>query len=349
MATYALWNNKGGVGKSYLSFQLSCEFARANPDKKVLVLDMCPQANVSGILLGGMDAGEQELERLSQQRKTIAEYIEARILSPYMNPQSGATLLHQVSLSNASIPDNLYLICGDEQLEIQSSRVAAATQPGPQDAWRLVHTWISDLIRDIRNEWDDESATVFVDCNPSFSIYTELALSASDRLIIPFSADGSSKRAVRAVLSLIYGVTRYAGAQQSQYFINSSRFRMSLPAIYCYVGNRLTQYVKSAAAFRTVVSEIGDEIWAVWQANPNRFCLHPNGQPAPTNKRSFQQMFQYEVVDANTASVVSSAKGIPIYALASGNHVIAGKKVRVNQSQLDVQRPNISSLTTMIE
>lgn len=49
MAVYAVWNNKGGVGKSYLAFQLASEYARINPAKKVLVVDFCPQANSSSI------------------------------------------------------------------------------------------------------------------------------------------------------------------------------------------------------------------------------------------------------------------------------------------------------------
>jgi cellulose biosynthesis protein BcsQ len=53
MAVYALWNNKGGVGKSYLTFQISCEYARTHPTEKILVIDLCPQANASGMLMGG--------------------------------------------------------------------------------------------------------------------------------------------------------------------------------------------------------------------------------------------------------------------------------------------------------
>jgi chromosome partitioning protein len=104
-----------------------------------------------------------------------------------------------------------------------------------------VHGWISDLIADIHGSWNVRDSTVFIDCNPSFSIYTELAMSASDRLIIPFSAGGSSKRAVRAVLALLYGITRVKGAPQSEYYLNTDRFRMKSPKIYSYVGNRLTQ------------------------------------------------------------------------------------------------------------
>ena len=47
MAIYAVWNNKGGVGKSYLTFQVASEYARTHRDENVLVLDLCPQANAS--------------------------------------------------------------------------------------------------------------------------------------------------------------------------------------------------------------------------------------------------------------------------------------------------------------
>jgi len=351
MAIYAIWNNKGGVGKSYLTFQIASEYARTHPNEKVLVVDLCPQANASGMLLGGMVAGEVALDRLSNQspRISISGYIEDRIRSPYVNPQTGSTYLVKVSQLNAEVPSNVYLIPGDEQLEIQASRVLGATVPGPTDAWRIVHTWISDLIEDVQRLWGQDDAAVFIDCNPSFSIYTELALSASDRLIIPFSADGSSKRAVRAVLALLYGITRTPGSQQSQFYLNSQQFRLPIPKIYCYAGNRLTQYIRSAKAFRTVVHEIGDEIWAVWQTNPNVFHIHPTGSGSPAGRTAFNRMFQFEIVDANTASVVSSSLGIPIVLLAAGYHDVAGRSVMVNQSQLDNQQPNIQQLVAAIE
>src|SRR6266436_6726937 len=234
----------------------------------------CPEANASGMLLGGMSTGEKALDLLSSRtpRQTISGNIKDRLSSPSVIPKTGGNFLLTVSKQNTPTPENLFLVCGDEQLEIQASRVRGATVPGPTDAWRIVHTWITDLIEDIQNSWDQENTTVFIDCNPSFSIYTELAMSASDRLIIPFSADGSSKRAVRAVLALLYGITRVSGAAQSEYFLNTTRFRMTSPKIYSYVGNRLTQMNLAAAnAFKTVVAEIGKEIWAIWNANPNLF------------------------------------------------------------------------------
>lgn len=352
MAIYAIWNNKGGVGKSYLTFQVACEYARQNPAKKVLVVDMCPQANSSSMLLGGMVDGENRLNDIHAQprRVTISGYLEDRIASPYQSPGTGSTYLTQVNSHNRAVPGNLFLVVGDEQLETQSSRVANATRPGPPEAWRIVHLWVADLIEDILTHWNHEDSCVFIDCNPSFSIYTELALSAADRLLIPFSADGSSKRAVKAVLSLVYGVRRLPTDPLSEFVINNNQFRMRVPEIYMYIGNRLTQMNNSSAsAFKTVVDEIGDEIWGVWQTRPNAFCIHPNGAPAPTSKRTFRAMFQYEVNDANTASVVSGAQGVPISVLQAGRANVAGRSIVVNQSQLDRQVPNIQTLVRNIE
>ncbi len=352
MAIYALWNNKGGVGKSYLTFQVACEYARIHSSKQVLVIDMCPQANASSMLLGGIEKGEAALESLSsgEPRATIAGYIRDRISSPYHSPATGAKYVTQVRSRNASVPANLHLVVGDEELEILASRVANATAPGPDDAWATVHGWLSDLVTDINENWNTRETTVFIDCNPSFGIYTELAMSASDRLIIPFSADGSSKRAVRTVLALLYGISRRQGAEQSEFFRKSNQYKLRVPGIYCYVGNRLTQANRSSAkAFRTVVNEIGKEIWDAWQRTPNSFCIHPSGTPSPINQKSFKEMFQYEVVDANTASVVSSALGIPLVNLTAGQHLFASKQHTVNQTQLDTQQPNIRELVGRIE
>lgn len=352
MAVYALWNNKGGVGKSYLTFQIASEYARSHPDKKVLVLDLCPQANSSSMLLGGIIDGEAKLDELAVTlpKTTISGYMEDRIHSPYVSPNTGSKFVIQAYNLNKNIPKNLFLVPGDEELELQAPRIVRASLPGPTDAWRLVHSWVSDLISDIVVSWNNQETTVFIDCNPSFTIYTELALSASDRLIIPFSADGSSKRAVRAVLSLVYGVSRYPGAPQSEYVTNSTRFRMSVPKIYSYVGNRLTQMNSSSAtAFKTVVNEIGQEIWSVWKSNPNAFSIHPAGTGAPSNRTDFKKMFQAEICDANTASVVSGALGIPISTLHAGKKKVANKTITVNQTQLDRQQPNLRALVGTIE
>src|ERR1035441_3719496 len=118
MAIYAIWNNKGGVGKSYLTFQIASEYAKTHPNQRVLVIDLCPQANASSMLLGGIIKGEQNLVDIAAttRRLTIAGYIEERIRSPYQSPRIGARFAVKVSQYNDYIPDNLFLVVGDESL-----------------------------------------------------------------------------------------------------------------------------------------------------------------------------------------------------------------------------------------
>jgi hypothetical protein len=49
--TYVVWTNKGGVGKTTMTFQIAMEYARKNPQRRVLMIDMCPQANLSATAL----------------------------------------------------------------------------------------------------------------------------------------------------------------------------------------------------------------------------------------------------------------------------------------------------------
>ncbi len=255
MSVYALWNNKGGVGKSYLTFQIACEYARTHPNQNVLVIDLCPQANSSSMLLGGMTSGDTVVGELSGTTppKTIAGYIADRIVSPYVNTQSGANYIVNVNKYNNYAPNNLYLVCGDEELEILSPGIMHSCQGTAPNAWQAVHIWVRNLIDDVRQSWNQDNITVFIDCNPSFTIYTELAMCSAERIIIPFSADGSSKRAVKSVLSLVYGVSRKPGQQQSEFFRKTTQYRMARPQIYAYVGNRLTQMNNSSAsAFQKV-------------------------------------------------------------------------------------------------
>ena len=79
-----MWNNKGGVGKSFLSFVLGTETAHRHVDQNVILVDMCPQANLSEIVLGGNGKGAETLSKVlsAKKRKTIGGHFDERIDSP---------------------------------------------------------------------------------------------------------------------------------------------------------------------------------------------------------------------------------------------------------------------------
>ena len=86
MLTYAIWNNKGGTGKTSLTFQTVCRYSELNPEKRILVIDICPQANISEIMLGGQENGGSA-SLLAIQGKTprcsIGGYFDARLAAPF--------------------------------------------------------------------------------------------------------------------------------------------------------------------------------------------------------------------------------------------------------------------------
>ncbi len=207
MTKYALWNNKGGVGKSFLTFSLACEYALDNPDEDVLVLDLCPQANLTEMLLGGKDLSTSALDDLYKQkpRRSIGGYFESRLTSPFVAPADVTDFIFRPHSVNAKLPQNIVLVAGDNLLELLSEAMRQASQMAlPYDAWPKVMRWASDLIRSFTEYSQASDIATFIDCNPSFSIYTQVGLSAADYLLIPFTADDSSRRGVENVLALLY-------------------------------------------------------------------------------------------------------------------------------------------------
>ena len=111
MVRYAFWNNKGGTGKTSLAFQSITLYAEKHPKKRVLAIDVCPQANLSELLLGGLNnKGSDKL--LAQQglvpRCSIGGYFQLRLPSPYVTPAfSPADFITKPSAFNKSIATNI--------------------------------------------------------------------------------------------------------------------------------------------------------------------------------------------------------------------------------------------------
>ena len=136
---YAIWNNKGGVGKSFLSFVVGTEIAHRSPDDHVVLVDMCPQANLSEVVLGGNGSGSKNLSKLlkTPDRKTVGGYFDARIASPHKTNGNESSYLLSARHYNNHLPSNLWLLAGDPSLEIQAQVISQiGGQTLPPDAWK---------------------------------------------------------------------------------------------------------------------------------------------------------------------------------------------------------------------
>jgi chromosome partitioning protein len=233
---YAVWNNKGGVGKSFLSFVLATEIAH-DRNIPVVLVDMCPQANLSEIVLGGNGIGSDRLDKFIKDRKTIGGYFDSRINSPHSKTGKELDFLLDARLINENLPKGIYLIAGDPSLELQAQVInQISSQTLPVDSWKNVHKWVADLVDECSKKLGPETM-VFVDCNPSFSAYTELSMVSSDALIVPCSSDGSSARAIDNVGSLLYGITTGADYGAANFSGRAKQFSIHLPSVHSVVLN----------------------------------------------------------------------------------------------------------------
>src|SRR6266581_3388502 len=90
---YAFWNNKGGTGKTSLAFQSIVRYAEKHPTKRILAVDICPQANLSELMLGGLNynGSKKLLERQGLvPRCSLGGYFQLRLPSPYAPPKFNA-------------------------------------------------------------------------------------------------------------------------------------------------------------------------------------------------------------------------------------------------------------------
>lgn len=319
---YALWNNKGGVGKTFLSFILSTEIAHASKGA-VLVVDMCPQANLSEIVLGGNGIGSERLDALIKERKTVGGYFDTRINSPHVRTGKESGFIVKAKTYNADMPENVFLLAGDPSLELQAQVINQISgQALPVDSWKNVHNWLADLVEESTKHLGSDSTTVFVDCNPSFSAYTELSMLSVDALIVPCSSDGSSARAIDNIGSLLYGITTGKDYGAANFPAKASSFGMPLPKIHSVVLSRSTQYNKKASkAFGAMFDEIKSRTSSLVKAAPHYF---DKGGP------SFA-----DVPDSHSVAIVCSHKGKPLYKLHPGKYSVHDEEPQVNGETLE--------------
>lgn len=336
--SYAIWNNKGGVGKSTITFNVASRFAELNEDKHVLVIDMCPQANVSMMLLGGGLKGEAEVHKLctSAAAPTIVGYLtQALGGGPLANAPMAATYVTNVSAINTSLPKNLHLICGDPNLELISayiSNLASAQQVLPTiKPWVWVHEVVKRLISSVDKELGGEWV-VFIDTNPSFSSYTELAICAVERLLLPVNADDSSRTAIGAMHSLLYGQNPPHPIYGAWTFAhNAQAYGVSVPKIHQVIGNRLTQNLGAAAAFAALSRASAESLYGLYKGNPGRFTVRAQ---APTNENDFVIKYSVSLRDFNTAGVVAAHEGVPVSSLHGGRHFVHGREVNIDNNRI---------------
>ena len=184
-------NMKGGVGKTTLCKEVACylteRFEISEEEKKrnlrVLLIDIDPQANLTQSLLERFERNIPKLNTNIGEKRSIE-----KIFSKDITGMKDEDIILKLT-------DNLHLIPGELETVFlersQSSNTASK---------------LLDFIMDfkIREKYD----YVILDCPPTYSVYTEMALYCSDFYFVPVVPDAYSTLGVdlleRVVEDIIY-------------------------------------------------------------------------------------------------------------------------------------------------
>jgi len=161
MKTFVIANQKGGVGKTTTVMNLGA--ALANKKKKVLVIDLDPQSNLSSGL-----GFTQQFDKQSWNSTDEAPY------KNIYNVLVGGDPISSVFVATST--PNLFLV--PSHLSLAGAEIEMVNMISRE-------TLLKKKLKEMTEEYD----YVLIDCPPSLGLLTINALTAAERLIIPIQCE----------------------------------------------------------------------------------------------------------------------------------------------------------------
>lgn len=164
--------------------------------------------------------------------------MQSRPTSNLIDPR---TFLLNVSKFNPQLSRNLYLLCGDASLDLIARSLEEKRNQHPSlshygvQAWKHITCALKNFIRKIA-ERKGIKLVVFIDVNSSFSIITELALAASDKLLVPITDEHLHRNGFEYMFALLYGFSHpsnvYYYYRHYSFYYRANQHDVKLPKIH---------------------------------------------------------------------------------------------------------------------
>jgi cellulose biosynthesis protein BcsQ len=179
------FNNKGGVGKTTLAFNVAVKFAQSG--YKTVLIDLDPQCNLTRLALGD-------------------EYVENTIFSA--TSKTVYDMLHKVINGGGDIDmgigfektrsniDNLYLLRGDLRLSEYEDLLSTAYNQAA--AGQGIGFFQTSAIQRFLNEkaLDDKIDIFIIDTSPTLGLLNRIILLGTDYFVVPVQPDAFSLQGI---------------------------------------------------------------------------------------------------------------------------------------------------------
>lgn len=172
MKTISIANQKGGVGKTTTALNMGVALAQKN--KKVLLIDLDPQANLSTYI--GFNEDEEQ--------PTMTDLLFSAIQKNNSDEDIQVYILFSEKNGVHYIPADINLANADIMLSSIISRETI-------------------LKRILSNSTFNEFDYIIIDCNPQLGILLMNALTASDGVLIPVQAQDFALKGLKALSDII--------------------------------------------------------------------------------------------------------------------------------------------------
>ena len=194
MISRVVFNKKGGVGKTTITCNLAA--ISASSGRKTLVIDLDPQANASQYLLN------DRYQEVKEEGRTILDFFKVSLeggsvfgFNPFFPTFASSSSPKPDAFVYETRFDNLYIIPSHPDLaEVEG---------------QLVNKHKIYKLKEMIETLEGFSA-VFIDTPPAMNFFSQSALIAASRCLIPFDCDAFSKDA-------IFDVGKHIGDIQSDH------------------------------------------------------------------------------------------------------------------------------------
>ncbi len=189
-----LFNHKGGVSKTTTSFNLGWSLAELN--KKVLLVDLDSQCNLTGLVLGynAVNDDQMDLFYSSRQNLTMKPIVSALIngISPddYIKTESGKLL--------KTTNENLFLLAGHLDIADLDSQISLSLKiASGVPATRNIPGNLPKMLQEIAKK--ENMDYIIYDLSPNVGGLNEVILMSSDYFIVPTSPDYFCLQAINSL------------------------------------------------------------------------------------------------------------------------------------------------------